>query len=75
MRVLLDDEQGLAANLISACDSAPETISQAVNDALAAMPKVEGSGASGLYLTGETARVFDMAEKMAAKAGDSYVTV
>ena len=43
--------------------------------ALAKLPKVEGSGAGQLYLAPETARLFEQAEKIAQKAGDSYVTV
>ena len=41
---------------------------------LAKQPKVEGSGAGQVYLAPETARVFDQAEKIAEKAGDSFVT-
>ncbi|WP_292533727.1 ATP-dependent chaperone ClpB, partial [Methylocystis sp.] len=39
------------------------------------LPKVGGSGAGQLYLAPATARLFDNAEKIAQKAGDSYVTV
>ena len=42
---------------------------------MAKLPKVEGSGASQLYLTPATARLFDNAEKIAQKSGDSFVTV
>ncbi len=43
--------------------------------ALAKLPKVQGSGAGQLYLAPTTARIFDNAEKIAQKAGDSFVTV
>ena len=43
--------------------------------ALSKLPKVQGSGAGQLYLAPTTARVFDAAERIAEKAGDSYVTV
>ena len=39
------------------------------------MPKVQGSGAGQLYLAATTARIFESAEKLAQKAGDSFVTV
>ncbi len=39
------------------------------------MPKVAGGGAGQLYLAPGTARLFDQAEKIAQKAGDSFVTV
>src|SRR5208282_5440112 len=38
-------------------------------------PKVEGSGAGQLYMAPAMARLFDNAEKIAQKAGDSFVTV
>ena len=39
------------------------------------MPKVSGGGAGQVYLAAATARLFDNAEKIAEKAGDSFVTV
>ena len=75
LKVLLDDEQGLAANLIKRAGGDPAQALQAVELALDKMPKVEGSGAGQLYLDATTARVTDQAEKLAEKAGDSFVTV
>src|SRR6476619_7265160 len=46
-----------------------------VEAALAKLPKVSGSGAGQVYLAPALARVFDQAQKVAEKAGDSYVTV
>ena len=43
--------------------------------ALAKLPKIEGSGAGQIYMAPTTARLFDNAEKIAQKAGDSFVTV
>src|SRR5919106_4802570 len=74
LKVLLDDEQGLAGNLIRAAGGDPKRALDATEAALARLPKVEGSGAGQLYLAPETARLFDQAEKLAEKAGDSYVT-
>ncbi len=75
LKVLLDDEQGLAANLIKRAGGDPAQALQGVELALGKMPKVEGSGAGSLYLDATTARVTDQAEKLAEKAGDSFVTV
>ena len=75
LKVLLDDEEGLSAGLI---DKAGGRSREALRDtelALAKLPKVQGSGAGQLYLAPATARVFDNAEKIAQKAGDSFVTV
>ncbi|MFZ3033985.1 MAG: ATP-dependent chaperone ClpB [Parvibaculum sp.] len=74
LKVLLDDEEGLAAGLIRAAGGRPDQALTGVETALSKLPKVEGSSAGQLYLAPETARVFDGAESLAKKAGDSYVT-
>ena len=74
LKVLLDDPEGLSANLISKAGGRPAEALSAVDRELDKMPKVEG-GSGGLYLAGPLARVFDTADKAAQKAGDSFVTV
>tara|TARA_R110000824_G_scaffold118960_1_gene271357 strand:- start:3444 stop:6059 length:2616 start_codon:yes stop_codon:yes gene_type:complete len=74
LKVLLDDEEGLAAGLIRAGGGRPDQALTGVEAALNKMPKVEGSAAGQLYLAPETARVFESAESLAKKAGDSFVT-
>jgi ATP-dependent Clp protease ATP-binding subunit ClpB len=75
LKVLLDDEEGLAANLIAAAGGDAKAAHQATEALLRKQPKVEGSGAGQVYLAPETARVFEQAEQAAKKAGDSFVTV
>ena len=75
LKVLLDDKEGLCANLIRAAGGDPQPVLLAVDAELNKQPRVEGSGAGQVYLSPELARVFDQAEKIAEKAGDSYVTV
>ena len=75
LKVLLDDKEGMAANLIRSAGGDPGKAQLAVNAELNKLPKVEGSGAGQLHLAPETARLFDSAEKLAEKAGDSFVTV
>jgi ATP-dependent Clp protease ATP-binding subunit ClpB len=75
LKVLLEDKEGLCANLIRAAGGDPQVALAAVDAELAKQPKVEGSGAGQVYLGPELARVLDQAEKIAEKAGDSYVTV
>ena len=75
LKVLLDDEEGLAAGLIERAGGQSRQALVAVEQALAKRPKVSGSGAGQLYLTPELARVFDQAEQVADKAGDKFVTV
>jgi ATP-dependent Clp protease ATP-binding subunit ClpB len=74
LKVLLDDREGLAANLIRAAGGDPARALSAVERDLGKLPKVEGSGAGQVYLSPELARVFANAEEIADKAGDSYVT-
>ena len=75
LKVVLDDSEGLAANLLRSAGGNPEEATAAVEAALAKLPNVEGEGAGQLYLAPETARALESAEEIAAKAGDSYVTV
>ena len=74
LKVLLDDKEGMAADLIRAAGGDPKPVHAAAEAALAKMPKVEGSGAGGLHLDGSLAKVFDSAQKLADKNGDSFVT-
>jgi ATP-dependent Clp protease ATP-binding subunit ClpB len=74
LKVLLDDEEGLASGLIRAAGGDPRVALAQTEEALRKMPKVSGGGAGQVYLSPELARVFDAAQKLANKAGDSYVT-
>jgi ATP-dependent Clp protease ATP-binding subunit ClpB len=74
-KVLLDDQEGLAANLIQAAGGDAKRTRQAIEALLKKQPTVEGSGAGQVYLAPETARLFDQAEQIAKKAGDSFVTI
>ncbi|HTP75984.1 MAG TPA: ATP-dependent chaperone ClpB [Rhizomicrobium sp.] len=74
LKVLIDDEEGLAARLIAAAGGKPEQVRDGVERALAKLPRVEGSGSGQVYLSPDAARLFDNAEQIAKKAGDSFVT-
>ncbi|WP_179380894.1 ATP-dependent chaperone ClpB [Jannaschia marina] len=74
LKAIMDDEQGMAANLITAAGGAPERVRQAVDIAVAKLPQVSGD-AGQIYLSRELTRVLDEAEKVAKKAGDSFVPV
>ena len=73
LKALLDDDEGLAANLIRAAGGDVEQARASVEAALARLPKVEGDGQ--IYLDAATARLFDSAGQLAEKAGDGFVTV
>src|SRR6266702_3526989 len=75
LKVLLDDNEGLAAGLIDRAGGNSRAIMKATEEALNKVPKVSGGGAGQIYLAPELARAFDAAEKAGEKAGDSFVTV
>ncbi len=75
LKVLLEDKEGLCANLIRAAGGEPQVALKAIDAELTKLPRVEGSGAGQVYMSPEIARVFEQAEQIAQKAGDSFVTV
>ena len=75
LKVLVDDEEGLAAGLISTAGGDAKAVASAVQASLDRQPKIEGSGAGQLYMAPETARVFETAQTLAEKAQDKFVTV
>ena len=74
LKALLDDEQGLAANLINASGGNAKIALDGVDLALSKQPQVTGAGGS-VYLDSQTGKVLAEAEKLAKKAGDSFVPV
>src|SRR5579864_2805458 len=74
LKVLIDDDEGLAARLTAASGGRPEDVRDGVAKALLKRPRVEGFGSGQVYLAPEAARLFDQAEQIAKKAGDSFVT-
>ncbi|ROQ00053.1 ATP-dependent Clp protease ATP-binding subunit ClpB [Stella humosa] len=74
LKVLLDDREGLAAGLVRAAGGDPARALAATEAALAKLPTVQGDGAGQVYMAPELARLFEQAEKVAEKAGDSFVT-
>ena len=74
LKALLDDGEGLAANLLKAAGGDPARVLQDLDANLAKMPKVSGDSGQ-IYMDWHTAKVFGEAEKLAQKAGDSFVPV
>ncbi|MBE9637768.1 ATP-dependent chaperone ClpB [Salipiger mangrovisoli] len=74
LKALMDDDQGLASNLITRAGGAPQRVVETLDQKLAKQPKVSGD-AGQVYLDAATGRVLDEAEKIAKKAGDSFVPV
>ncbi len=74
LKALMDDDQGLASNLIRKAGGSPEQVNAAINASLGKLPKVSG-GDGQTYIDPSLVRVLDEAEAVAKKAGDSFVPV
>jgi ATP-dependent Clp protease ATP-binding subunit ClpB len=76
LKALLDDSEGMAAQLIQRSGGNSQIAVQEVDKALAKIPAVSGGGAQQTPgLNNDAVRVLDQAEQLASKAGDSFVPV
>ena len=76
LKALLEDEQGMASGLIKAAGGNAATALSETDAALSKHAAVSGSGAqSPPGIDNDLVRVFDSAEQVAQKSGDSFVTV
>ncbi|MGE8141941.1 ATP-dependent chaperone ClpB [Novosphingobium sp. NPDC080210] len=76
LKALLEDEEGMASGLIQRAGGNALLAVARVDEALAKIPAVSGSGAQAAPgLENDAVRVLDQAEQLAAKAGDSFVSV
>lgn len=74
LKVMLDEEEGSVARLISAGGGDPVRLKGEVDKALAKLPSVQGPGAGQLRIAPDLAKILDQALEIAEKSGDSYVT-
>ncbi|MEL6887498.1 MAG: ATP-dependent chaperone ClpB [Pseudomonadota bacterium] len=74
LKALLDDDQGLAANLIARAGGDTGRVVAHLEQVLAKQPQVTGD-AGQIYLDQATGKVLAEAEALAKKAGDSFVPV
>ncbi|MBY6129410.1 ATP-dependent chaperone ClpB [Qipengyuania aquimaris] len=76
LKALLDDEQGMAAQLIQRAGGNPGVAITEIDTALGKIPSVSGGGAQQTPgLDNDAVRALDQAEQLAEKAGDSFVPV
>ncbi|MEM5469664.1 ATP-dependent chaperone ClpB [Celeribacter marinus] len=74
LKALMDDSEGFASNLIVRAGGDAKAVAASVDVAVGKLPRVSGD-AGQTYMDQSTAKVLDEAEKIAAKAGDSFVPV
>ena len=73
LKAVMDDDQGMAANLIRRAGGEPARVLEAVHAALKKLPKVTGDAQP--YTDTSLVKVLDESLKLAKKAGDSFVPV
>ncbi|MGV8951684.1 MAG: ATP-dependent chaperone ClpB [Cypionkella sp.] len=73
LKALMDDDQGLASNLISRAGGEPKRVTEALALTMGKLPKVSGDAQP--FMDPGLVKVLDEAEKLAKKAGDSFVPV
>ena len=72
LKALMDDDQGLASNLIRKAGGSPERVNEAINAAIAKLPKVTG-GEGNTYVDPSLVRVLDEAPWVSRIAGAHHV--
>ena len=73
LKALMDDDQGLASNLIRKSGGRPEAVMSGLTLALGKIARVTGDAQP--FMDTALVKVLDEAEKVASKAGDSFVPV
>ena len=74
LKVMLEDADGMAANLLLQIGADVSAINDEIKQDLQKMPSVEGQSVQ-LNVSKDLMKVFDQAEQMAEKAKDAYVSV
>ncbi len=75
LSAILADSDGLAHTLIVSCDGNFEIAKAQIEVSLKKLVRVEGSGAGSLSMSQELARIFLLAEKIADKNQDDFITL
>ena len=74
LKVMLDDKEGMASKLLQAAGADVPAVKMQVEEELSKLPVVQGSGVQ-VSSSQSFLKVLDLAEQIAEKAKDSYVTV
>ncbi len=74
LKVMLEDEDGVAGRLVKAAGGDSALLKKHVEKSLAKLPSVEGPGAGGLRLSSDLAKIMDQAMQLSEKSGDKFLT-
>ncbi len=74
LKVLLEDKEGMASNLLSQAGANPDLVRSKVDEDISRLPTVDGQAVQ-LTLSQDTIKVLDTAEQLAQKAKDTFVSV
>ncbi len=74
LKVLLEDKEGMASNLLSQSGANPDLVRSKVDEDISRLPTVDGQAVQ-LTLSQDTIKVLDTAEQLAQKAKDTFVSV
>ena len=74
LKVMLEDKEGMASNLLSQSGANPDLVRSKVDEDISRLPTVDGQAVQ-LTLSQDTIKVLDTAEQLAQKAKDTFVSV
>jgi len=73
LKVLIEDVENLASNLIEDAGGNAKQIYQDILNSLKTIPEVQGTGAGQVFISTSLSKVFEKADELAEKNGDSFV--
>ncbi|WPX96217.1 ATP-dependent chaperone ClpB [Candidatus Bandiella euplotis] len=72
--VMLNDEEEICRRIINLCNTNPDDIVEKISAYLDKVPSITGTTSGQLYLSGENAKMLLLAEQIAKKRGDGFVS-
>jgi ATP-dependent Clp protease ATP-binding subunit ClpB len=75
LQAMINDEDSLVQKIIGLCDGNFEILKAEIVQSLKKIPQVDGSGASSISMSQELAKVLMLAEKLAQKNQDPFVSI
>ena len=74
LKALIDQQDGFSIRLIEAAGGSLQQVQNGVDQSLKSIPQVSG-GSGEVYLDPNLDKIFRNAEKLAEKAGDTFITI